>query len=67
MQWASWTVRTDILPVVLYGCESGVVTLRAKHRLGVFEKRLLRRIFGYRGPEGHGDWRRLHNEERHGL
>ena len=38
--------RTIILPVVLYGCETWSLTLREKHRLRVFENRVLRRIFG---------------------
>jgi hypothetical protein len=29
----------------------------------VFENRVLRRIFGTKGEEVEGDWRRLHNEE----
>jgi hypothetical protein len=35
-----------ILPVVLYGCETWSLVLREERRLRVFEKRLLRRIFG---------------------
>jgi hypothetical protein len=38
--------KTVILPVVLYGCKTWSLTLREKHRLGVFENRVLRRIFG---------------------
>jgi hypothetical protein len=38
--------RTIILPVVLYGCETWSLKLGEKGRLRVFEKRLLRRIFG---------------------
>ena len=38
--------RTIILPVVLYGCETWLLTLRDEHRLRVFEKRVLRIIFG---------------------
>jgi len=38
--------RIIILPVLLHGCETWSVMLREKHRLGVFENRLLRRIFG---------------------
>jgi hypothetical protein len=34
-----------IWPVVLYGCETWSLTLREKHRLRVFENRVLRRIF----------------------
>ena len=37
--------RTIILPVVFYGCETWSLTLREEHRLRVFEKRVLRRIF----------------------
>jgi hypothetical protein len=37
--------KTIILPVVLYECETWSLTLREEHRLRVFEKRVLRRIF----------------------
>jgi hypothetical protein len=33
----------------------------------VFEKRVLRRIFGPMREEVAGRWRRLHNEELHNL
>jgi hypothetical protein len=33
----------------------------------VFEKRVLRRIFGPKGDEVAGGWRNLHNEELHNL
>jgi hypothetical protein len=35
-----------ILPVVLYGFKTWYLILREKHRLKVFENRVLRRIFG---------------------
>jgi hypothetical protein len=57
--------KTIILPVALYGCETWSLTLREDHRLGVFESRVLRRIFGPRRDEVTGDWRKLHNEELH--
>ena len=38
--------RTIILPVILYGCETWLLTLREECRLRVFESRVLRRIFG---------------------
>jgi hypothetical protein len=41
--------KTIILPVVLYGCKSWSLTLREEHRLRVFEKRVLRRIFVPKG------------------
>jgi hypothetical protein len=40
-----------ILPVVLYGCETWSVTLGEEHRLRVFEKRVMRRIFGPKRDE----------------
>ena len=52
-----------ILPVVLYGCETWSLTLREKRRLRVFEKRVLRRVFGPNRDEVTGEWRKLHNEE----
>jgi hypothetical protein len=56
-----------VLPVVLYGCETWSLTLREKHRLRVFENRVLRRIFGSKRDEVTGGWRKLHNEELHNL
>jgi hypothetical protein len=37
------------------------------HRLGVFEKRVLRMIFGPRRDDVTGEWRKFHNEELHDL
>jgi hypothetical protein len=34
--------KTEILPFVLYGCETWSLTLGEEHRLGVFEERVLR-------------------------
>jgi hypothetical protein len=59
--------KTIILPVVLYGCETWSLALREEHRLGVFENRSLRRIFGPRRDDVTGEWRKLHNEELHDL
>ena len=59
--------RSIILSVVLYGCETWLLTLKEKHRLRVFETRVLRRIFGTRRDEVKGEWRRLHNEEHYDL
>jgi hypothetical protein len=47
--------KTIILPVVLYGCETWSLTLSEKHRLKVFENRVLRRIFGPKRDEGTGE------------
>jgi hypothetical protein len=59
--------RTVILPVVLDGCETLSLTLREEHRLRVFENRVWRRIFGPKGNDLIGGWRKLHNEELHDL
>jgi hypothetical protein len=59
--------KTIILPVVLYVCETWSLMLREEHRLRVFENRVLRRIFGPKRDEVTGCWRKLHNEELHGL
>jgi len=55
--------RTIILPVVLYGCETWLLTLREERRLRVFENRGLRRIFRLKSDEVTREWRKLHNEE----
>jgi hypothetical protein len=59
--------RTIILPVVLYGCETWYLTQREEHRLGVFENRVLTRIFGPKSDEVTGEWRRLHYEKLNDL
>jgi hypothetical protein len=53
--------KTIILPVLLYGCEIWSLTLWEEHRLGVFENRVLRRIFGPKRDEMTGGWRKMHN------
>jgi hypothetical protein len=37
---------TIVVPIVLHGCETWLLTLRKKRRLRVLENRVLRRIFG---------------------
>ena len=54
---------TIILPVVLYGCETWLLTLREERRLRLFEYRVLRGIFGPRRDEVTGEWRKIHNKE----
>jgi hypothetical protein len=43
--------RTIILPTVLYGCETWLLTLREEHRLRVFENMVLRRVSGCKRDE----------------
>jgi hypothetical protein len=59
-------IKTVILTVVLYGCETWPLTLREEHRLRVFENMVLR-IFGPKRDEETGGWRKLHDEELHNL
>jgi hypothetical protein len=54
--------RNIILPVVSYGCETWLLTLREERRLRVFENRLFRRIFGPKMNEVKGEWKKIHNE-----
>jgi hypothetical protein len=46
---------------------NNTVSTGEKHRLRVFENRLLRRIFGPKRHEVTGGWRKLHNEELRDL
>jgi hypothetical protein len=55
--------KTIFLPVVVYGCETWSLTLREELRLGVFERRVLRRIFGVERDEVTGEWREIYTEE----
>ena len=53
--------------IMKLGCETWSLTLREERKLRVFEKMVLRRIFGPRRDEVTGEWRRLHNEELNDL
>jgi len=56
-----------ILPVVLYECETWVLTLRKELWLKVFQYKVRRRIFGPKRVEIKGFWRRLRKEELNDL
>jgi hypothetical protein len=53
--------KTIILSFVLYGCEAWSVALKEERRLGMFENRVLRRIFGPKRGEAMEKWSKLHN------
>ncbi|KAJ4450606.1 hypothetical protein ANN_02032 [Periplaneta americana] len=59
--------KTVILPVALYGCETWTLTLREEQRLGVFENKVLRKIFGAKRDEVTEEWRKLNKAELHSL
>jgi hypothetical protein len=52
---------------LMRGCGTRSLTVRKEHRLRVFEKRVLRRIFRTKSVETAGGWRKLHNEEIHNF
>jgi hypothetical protein len=58
---------TIILPVVLFECETWFLAVREEHKQRVFEKRVLRTIFGPKRDGVTGGWRKLHNEELHNV
>jgi hypothetical protein len=51
------THKTQIFPVVVYGCETWPSALWEQHRLRVFENKVLRKIFGPKRDEIIGGWR----------
>jgi hypothetical protein len=53
--------RAITLSVVMYGCETWLLTVREECRLRVFENRVLRSIFRPKRDEVTGEWRKLHN------
>ena len=55
--------RSVTLRVILYGCETWLLTVREECRLRVSENRDLRRIFGPTSNKVTGEWRKLYNEE----
>ena len=50
----SFSNRSIILPIVLYGCETWSLTSREERKLTVFENMVLRGIFGPRRGRGNG-------------
>jgi hypothetical protein len=58
--------KTIILPVVLHKHETWSHT-KEKHRLRVFENRVLRRLFGCKREKVVEGRRKLHNEKLHNL
>jgi len=59
--------RYKLFPVVVYECETWPLTLREGRRLGLFEKRVLRRIFGPKRGKITREWIKIHNEEPNDL
>lgn len=55
------------MPVVFYAPETLSLALSEERGLRVFQKRLLRIIFGSKREEVRRGWRKLHNEELHNF
>ena len=58
-----WVFRYEAALLVLYECETWLLTMREERRQRVFVNRVPRKIFGSRRDEVTGEWRKLHNEE----
>ena len=58
--------RSIVCPVVLYGCETWLLTLREERSLRGYENRVLR-MYGPKRDVVTGEWRNLHNEELNDL
>jgi hypothetical protein len=54
--------RTIILSVI-YGCETGSLTVRVEHKLWLFKNKALRKISELKREDITGYWRKLHNVE----
>ena len=52
--------RTTVLSVFLYGRETWCFTLRERHRLQVFKRTVLRKIFGFQMGKLTWERRKLH-------
>jgi hypothetical protein len=57
--------KTIIRPIVCYGCETWVMTEETKRKLEVFERKVLRKIFG--PINENGIWRSRYNHELYQL
>ncbi|KAL4084268.1 hypothetical protein QTP88_028093 [Uroleucon formosanum] len=58
---------TLIRPVVLYGSETWPLRKAEQMRLEVFERKILRRVFGPCKDDQTGEWRKRHNQELQNL
>jgi hypothetical protein len=57
-------INISLSCLVLYGCETWFLALSEEHRLRVYEKKVLRRIFTSKEKKVSEDWRKL---KRRGL
>jgi len=55
---------TLLQPIVLYGSETWALRKAEEQRLGVFERKVLREIYGPVFDSETNEWRKLHNYEQ---
>jgi hypothetical protein len=55
--------RTIIFPLVLYGCETGSLTLWEERKIRDFENTVLRKMFGPKRDDVPGELTKLHNKK----
>jgi exonuclease III len=58
---------TLLRPIVLYGAETWSLRKTEELRLAVFERKVLRKIYGAHFDAQTNEWRRLHNDELQSL
>jgi hypothetical protein len=49
----------------MYGCETWSLILKGEHKLGMFEKRVLRTVSGAKRDKMSGRYRKLRTDELH--
>ena len=59
--------RTVILSIVVYGYENWSLKLKEEHMLSVFQRKVLRRMFGCKREEVTWEWREIYNENMNDL
>ena len=67
LRFETWAFGYEAALLVLYGCETWLLTWREERRLRVFVNRVLRRLFGSKRDEVTGEWKNLHNDELNDL
>jgi hypothetical protein len=59
--------NATVLLVAKYECKTWSLAVRAEHRVGMYENRVLRKIFGPKRDEVSAIWRNVDNEDLHNL
>jgi hypothetical protein len=57
--------KTLVRPVLMYGCESWSLSKKEENEINIFERNILRKIYG--PTNDYGVWRIRYNQELYGL